>query len=356
MHEVGTTSLVVCWFGLNILIGSLNGWILRREAFAYPVVLTAVHMLVCWVLAGTTLHTVLRSQKGPPVSASTRTGTRILSLAFCASVACGNIALKYIYVSFAQMVTAAGPLFTIGLMYCMAGKRYSAQAYASMVPMCGGVMLCTAGELNFNLIGFAAVIAATLLRGVKSILQGKLLSAQEEQISSLELLFHMSGCSVVPLVAYAALSERAALSDPALRAEGAPRLWGLVVLSGAVAFFLNLANFAVTKRTSAVTLQVLGNVKVVLSIAISLPVFGNSISSGAALGCATTLAGVAIYNAAPPYGYAAGDGGSEKVPLFAGRSVIVSEAAGSTSSASEAGPESDLDTEEVGAPPTCNSH
>ena len=54
-----------------------------------------------------------------------------------ASVACGNIALQYIYVSFAQMVTAAGPLFTIMLMYTMTGKRYSKEAYASMIPMCG---------------------------------------------------------------------------------------------------------------------------------------------------------------------------------------------------------------------------
>ena len=36
---------------------------------------------------------------------------------------------------------------------------------------CGGVMLCTAGELNFHALGFAAVVASTLLRGVKSILQ-----------------------------------------------------------------------------------------------------------------------------------------------------------------------------------------
>jgi len=32
-------------------------------------------------------------------------------------------------------------------------------------------MLCTAGELNFHALGFAAVVASTLLRGVKSILQ-----------------------------------------------------------------------------------------------------------------------------------------------------------------------------------------
>ena len=67
-----------------------------------------------------------------------------------------------------------------------------------------------------------------------------------------------------------------------------------------IAFFLNLCNFVVTKRTSAVTLQVLGNVKVVIAIGISLAIFGNSVSTWSAAGCIITLAGVAAYNKAPP--------------------------------------------------------
>ena len=68
-----------------------------------------------------------------------------------------------------QMVTAASPLFTMALMFLATGKRYSRTATCAMVPMCGGVMMCTAGELNFHMLGFLACIAATILRGVKSI-------------------------------------------------------------------------------------------------------------------------------------------------------------------------------------------
>jgi len=289
---------VSSWFALNIVIGNLNGWVLR-DGFSYPVLLTTVHMICCWSLAGITLITCMRRPDAKPASRRAIAKVRRLSIAFCASVACGNIALQYIYVSFAQMVTAAGPLFTIGLMYTMAGKRYSREAYASMIPMCGGVMLCTAGEINFNLLGFGAVVAATLLRGVKSIIQGRLLTSPEDKFDSLTLLYHMAGCSIPPLGAYAALVEHAALYDPLLRGEGAARRWSLVFLSGFVAFFLNLCNFVVTKRTSAVTLQVLGNVKVVISIGVSLLIFGNPISIWSSAGCIITLAGVAAYNRAP---------------------------------------------------------
>ena len=289
---------VTAWFVLNIAIGNLNGWVLR-DGFAYPVLLTTVHMFCCWSLAGLSLITCMRRPDAKPAARRAIYKVRRLSVAFCASVACGNIALQYIYVSFAQMVTAAGPLFTIVLMYTMAGKRYSKEAYASMLPMCGGVMLCTAGELNFNFIGFAAVVAATLLRGVKSIIQGRLLTAPEDKFDSLTLLYHMAGCSIPPLGAYAALVEHAALFDPKLYGDGACRRWSLVFLSGFVAFFLNLCNFVVTKRTSAVTLQVLGNVKVVISIGVSLLIFGNPVSTFSAAGCIITLGGVMAYNRAP---------------------------------------------------------
>ncbi len=146
---------------------------------------------------------------------------------------------------------------------------------------------------------FTAAVAATLLRGVKSILQGRLLTEPEDKLDELTLLHHMAGCSIPPLGAYAALFEHAALYDPQLRAQGAARRWALVLLSGVVAFFLNLANFVVTKRTSAVSLQVLGNVKVVLSIGVSLLIFGNSVSAWSAAGCVITLGGVACYNRAP---------------------------------------------------------
>ena len=43
----------------------------------------------------------------------------------------------------------------------------------------------------------------------------------------------------------------------------------------------------------------LGNVKVVLSIIISLIIFGNRVSEWSAAGCVVTLLGVAMYNSAP---------------------------------------------------------
>jgi hypothetical protein len=52
---------------------------------------------------------------------------------------------------------------------------------------------------------------------------------------------------------------------------------------------LNLSNFLVVKYTSAVTLQVLGNLKIVCALFLSLFIFGNELSTMAAIGAAVTI-------------------------------------------------------------------
>lgn len=153
--------------------------------------LTSVHMLCCWSLSGLALATLFRPADPRPISPETLAKVRRLALAFCASVALGNIALRFIFVSFSQMVSAASPFFTMLLMRAMVGKQYSLSQYLAILPMCGGVMMCTVGELNFNIVGFSAVVGSTLLRGVKSIMQGRLLTAPEDRLDPITLLYHM---------------------------------------------------------------------------------------------------------------------------------------------------------------------
>ena len=102
-----TGAVVAAWFVLNIAMGNLNGWILKHHGFAYPAALTVVHMLCGWALSAPSLLTILRPAEPRPASKATVAKVRTLALAFCASVAAGNIALRFIYVSFAQACASA---------------------------------------------------------------------------------------------------------------------------------------------------------------------------------------------------------------------------------------------------------
>jgi len=167
--------------------------------------------------------------------------------------------------------------------------------------ICGGIILCAAKEVNFHLLGAIFCFGATVMRGVKSIIQGKLLSAPGEKLDSVALLYYMAPWSAVLLFAMAFISEGTEplvvlLDGASTHSTGLLKVLMLLSLSGLNACLLNIANFLVTFHTSALTLQVLGNVKTVLSIGVSVCIFRNPLSKAQALGCAVCLAGVWLYN------------------------------------------------------------
>lgn len=285
---------VISWFALNMTIANLNKWIFHRyPTFKYPGTLTACHMLACYLLSSATLR--ISGRQARALSERSARAVLQLSLVFVVSVAAGNAALGYIHVSFAQAIGATAPLWTVLLSVLLTRKSYPPLVYASLGLITLGMLLTVRGEVNFHPLGFVLLLTATLTRALKSILQGMLLSAPEERLDPLELLYHMAPRAGIALLLWAGLMERSVLADDSVRE---PVLWLCIGASSLVAFLLNLSQFLVTKATSAVTLQVLGNIKVVLLIMVSVAIFGNEVSLQAAVGCAICLGGVVLYNSA----------------------------------------------------------
>merc|ERR1719277_395120 len=107
-----------------------------------------------------------------------------LAMCFALSVAMGNLSLKYIYPSFSQMLGSMAPLITVALAVVLQGQRFNRWTWASMPVICGGLVLCSAQEANFHAAG------ATVLRALKSILQGRLL--EDAGMDSVTLLYYMA--------------------------------------------------------------------------------------------------------------------------------------------------------------------
>ena len=62
-----------------------------------------------------------------------------------------------------------------------------------------------------------------------------------------------------------------------------------------MAYFVNLLNFLVTRYTSALTLQVLGNGKGVVAVFVSIMLFRNPVTLVGLAGYLTTVAGMMLY-------------------------------------------------------------
>lgn len=213
-------------------------------------------------------------------------------------VVLGNVSLKYIPVSFNQAIGATTPAFTALLAAIMLGHRETQAVYLSLVPVIVGIVIASHAEPMFNLIGFCAALTATAGRALKSVLQGIMLSDSSERMDSLSLLLYMAPVATAALVPVTLFFEPTALANAIVLGQTGTGFWPLLVFNAAMAYFVNLTNFLVTKHTSALTLQVLGNAKGVVAVIASVLVFRNPINRYTVFGYLVTVGGVVAYSSA----------------------------------------------------------
>ncbi|CAI8610070.1 unnamed protein product [Vicia faba] len=116
-----------------------------------------------------------------------------------------------------------------------------------------------------------------------------------EKLNSMNLLLYMSPIAVVLLLPATLIMEPNVI-DVTLALGKEHKFMGvLLLLNSATAYAANLTNFLVTKHTSALTLQVLGNAKGVVAVVISILIFRNPVTFIGMTGYAVTVMGVVAY-------------------------------------------------------------
>ncbi|KAL0382084.1 UNVERIFIED_CONTAM: putative sugar phosphate/phosphate translocator [Sesamum calycinum] len=306
-----TIALVASWYSSNIGVLLLNKYLLSNYGFKYPIFLTMCHMTACSLLS----YIAIAWMKMVPMQ-TIRSRVQFmkisaLSFIFCASVVSGNVSLKYLPVSFNQAIGATTPFFTAVFAYLMTLKREAWLTYVTLIPVVTGVVIASGlpggslhdivcvsasrsclsleinfsefGEPSFHLFGFIMCVGATAARALKSVVQG--------------ILLFLLKAVVLLLPATLFMEENVVGITLALAREDVRIIW-LLLFNSALAYFVNLTNFLVTKHTSALTLQVLGNAKGAVAVVVSILIFRNPVSVTGMLGYSLTVFGVILYSEA----------------------------------------------------------
>ncbi|XP_052173978.1 UDP-URONIC ACID TRANSPORTER 1-like [Diospyros lotus] len=291
-------SLVILWYSSNIGVLLLNKFLLSNYGFRFPIFLTMCHMSASALLSYISIvfFKFFPLQRLKSWSQLLRIAT--LSIVFCGSVVGGNISLRYLPVSFNQAVGATTPFFTAVFAYLMTFKREAWVTYAALVPVVTGVVIASGGEPSFHLYGFIMCISATAARAFKSVLQGILLSSEGEKLNSMNLLLYMAPIAVIVLLPATLLMEPDVLDVTLSLGMKDKLMWLLLSVNSVAAYLANLSNFLVTKHTSALTLQVLGNAKGAVAVVISILLFRNPVTFLGIGGYAITVMGVVAYGEA----------------------------------------------------------
>ncbi|CAN6470940.1 unnamed protein product [Victoria cruziana] len=180
----------------------------------------------------------------------------------------------------------------------MTVRREAWLTYLTLIPVVTGVIIASGGEPSFHLFGFIMCIGATAARALKSVLQGILLSSEGEKLNSMNLLLYMAPIAVVLLLPATLFMEPNVLGMTVALARQDVKIVWYLLFNSSLAYFVNLTNFLVTKHTSALTLQVLGNAKGAVAVVVSIMLFRNPVSVTGMLGYTLTVIGVVLYSEA----------------------------------------------------------
>lgn len=197
-------------------------------------------------------------------------------------------------------------------------KRYRLRHFQAVLLVVLGVALAAGGELGadavtwvrscgplltpvefltgyHNQAGVGFTGLACLLSSLKAVWSSKYLHSL--QYHPMQLLSAVSAYASIQMVVVAWVTGELDALWHTYDTHYPPLQMGLILLAnGVLAFMLNLANFMTTKKTSALTVTVGGNVKHVVTIVISVIIFQNSISAVNGLGIALAAVGAAAYS------------------------------------------------------------
>ena len=119
-----------------------------------------------------------------------------------------------------------------------------------------------------------------------------------EKLNSMDLLRYMAPVAVVLLVPATLVLEPEAIGAAARLAREDPSFVWMLLGNSSLAYLVNLTNFLVTKHTSPLTLQVLGNAKGAVAVVVSILIFRNPVTVMGMLGYGVTIVGVVLYGEA----------------------------------------------------------
>lgn len=219
-----------------------------------------------------------------------------------ATVVLGLVSLKNVAVSFAETVKSSAPIFTVIMSRLILGEYTGLLVNLSLVPVMGGLALCTATEMSFNILGFSAALSTNIMDCLQNVFSKKLLSGDKYRFSAAELQFYTSAAAVAMLVpAWIFFMDLPVIGRSGKSFAYTQDVVLLLLTDGVLFHLQSVTAYALMGRISPVTFSVASTVKHALSIWLSIIVFGNKVTSLSAVGTILVTAGVLLYNKAKQY-------------------------------------------------------
>ncbi|XP_073476163.1 solute carrier family 35 member E3 [Aquarana catesbeiana] len=270
----------------SICIVFINKWIYVHHGFP-NMSLTLIHFVVTWL----GLFLCQRMGVFCPKSLPT-TKVLLLALSFCGFVVFTNLSLQNNTIGTYQLAKVMTTPVIILIQTLWYGKTFSLRIKLTLIPITLGVFLNSYYDVKFNALG---MIFAALGVFVTSLYQVWVGAKQHElQVNSMQLLYYQAPLSSAMLLTVVPFFE------PVIGEGGIIGPWSLtavtmVLLSGIIAFSVNLSIYWIIGNTSPVTYNMFGHFKFCITLLGGYILFQDSLSLNQGFGILCTLLGILAY-------------------------------------------------------------
>lgn len=210
------------------------------------------------------------------------------------TVILGLFALNYVEVSFTETVKSTAPAFTVVISRFIVGEETGPLVKLSLLPVMGGLALCSANELSFNMIGFIFALATNVSECLQNVYSKMLISGKGHKYNPAEMQYYTSLASLIiqlPAILY--------LVDlRTLWIHFTKEYLLCCVLNGVFFHLQTISAYVLMDYISPVTHSVANTAKRALLIWLSVLLFGNPVTLLSGMGTATVILGVLLYNKA----------------------------------------------------------
>ncbi|KAF4672313.1 hypothetical protein FOL47_000698 [Perkinsus chesapeaki] len=159
-----------------------------------------------------------------------------------------------------------------------------------MIPICGGAIMCSGGEVNFNAIGVFFSISTVITRALKNTMQSRLMTTS---FTSIELLYVLAPANLFFFLTGSFIFE--GVFEPVRQLISTPHALVAVLISALLACTYNLLAFKMLQVLSPVGAMVVHTLKTPATLVVSTLLFGNKIGFLQVVGFVIITVGVYYY-------------------------------------------------------------
>ncbi|CAG2163576.1 unnamed protein product [Oppiella nova] len=208
------------------------------------------------------------------------------------TIVLGLIALWFVEVSFAETVKSSAPVFTVLIARVVLGEKTSLLVNLSLIPVMSGLVLCSAFEMRFTLIGLFASLATNLSECFQNVFSKRLLNVEQYEPSHLQ--FYTSFSSMIVQIPCVLILVDVSHFVHSIHTE--KNLLLTYILAGISFHCQSYTEYILLNLISPVTHSVANTAKRAFLIWLSVIIFGNPVTTQSWIGTAIVISGVFIYN------------------------------------------------------------